>query len=109
MRLSSAFRRYHRQLAIVMCLPLALTIISGMAYPIFSEWLSLNSVAGFLVQVHSGRIFGLQGIYPLLNGLGLAGLLVTGMSMTSLSRQRSMKDTLSGSRSKKVAPDYIER
>lgn len=109
MRLGSAFRRYHRQLAIVMCLPLALTIVSGMAYPLFSEWLSLNNVAGFLIQVHSGRIFGLQGIYPFLNGLGLAGLLVTGMSMTSLVRQRSVKDALSNGRSENVTQDLVER
>lgn len=109
MRLSSAFRRYHRQLAVIMCLPLALTVISGMAYPIFSEWLSLSSVAGFLVQIHSGRIFGLEGIYPVLNGLGLLGLLATGMSMTSLSRQRSMKDVLSSDRSTNAAQDLIER
>ncbi|UBF24702.1 peptidase [Kovacikia minuta CCNUW1] len=88
MKISSAFRRYHRQVAVLTCLPLALTVITGTAYPIFDEWLSLHKVAGFLLKIHSGSIFGLGAIYPLLNGLSLIGLLVTGLSMTSLFRKK---------------------
>ncbi|HEY9639194.1 MAG TPA: peptidase [Coleofasciculaceae cyanobacterium] len=86
--MNTAFRRYHRQISVMMCIPLALTIITGMAYPVFSEWFSLPEVAGWMIQIHSGRIFGLEAIYPVLNGVGLAGLLVTGLSMTSLFRRK---------------------
>ncbi len=90
MRVTSVFRRYHRQVAVIMCLPLTLTVITGTAYPIFDEWLSLHKVAGFILKVHSGSILGLEAIYPVLNGLGLMGLLVTGLTMTSLfSKKRS--------------------
>jgi hypothetical protein len=90
MKANSTLRRYHRLIAVMMCIPLALTIITGMVYPVFSEWVPVNSVSGLLLKIHSGRIFGLQAIYPVLNGLGLAGLLVTGLSMTRLFRQKRL-------------------
>jgi hypothetical protein len=89
-KMSMTIRRYHRLIAVLMCIPLGLTIITGMTYPIFDDWLELNKVAGFLLKVHSGRIFGLESIYPVLNGLGLAGLFITGLSMTSLFRQKRL-------------------
>jgi hypothetical protein len=73
MKINSVLRRYHRQIAVMMCIPLALTIITGTAYPIFDQWLSLSSLAGVMLRIHSGRIFGLEAIYPVLNGLGLIG------------------------------------
>jgi hypothetical protein len=88
MRMNTAFRRYHRQISVMMCIPLILTVITGIAYPIFSEWFSLPEMAGLMIQIHSGRIFGLEAIYPVLNGIGLAGLLITGLSMTSLFRKK---------------------
>jgi hypothetical protein len=81
------FRKYHRRLAIIMCLPLLITVLTGISYPILGDWLHLDNLAGFILQVHSGSIFGLEAVYPVLNGLGLAGLLVTGMSMTNLFRR----------------------
>jgi len=91
MKVNAAFRRYHRQLAIILFLPLSLTVITGTAYPIFDEWLSLHEVSKVMLKIHSGRILGLQTIYPLLNGLGLVGLLITGLNMTGLLRNRSAK------------------
>lgn len=84
MRVTNVFRRYHRQIAVITCLPVALTVITGTAYPIFDGWLSLHKVAGLILRLHSGSIFGLEAIYPVLNGLSLMGLLVTGLSMTNL-------------------------
>ncbi|NET57083.1 MAG: peptidase [Symploca sp. SIO2E6] len=78
-------------MAIIVFLPLTLTVITGAAYPIFDEWLSLHQVSKVLLGIHSGRILGLQTIYPLLNGLGMVGLLVTGLNMTGLLRKRSAK------------------
>jgi hypothetical protein len=36
------------------------------------------------LKIHTGEIFHLQAIYPILNGLGMIGLLVTGLSMSGL-------------------------
>jgi uncharacterized iron-regulated membrane protein len=59
---------------------------------ILDKWFSLKKAAALVLQIHSGSIFGLEAIYPLLNGLGLVGLLLTGLSMTSLFRKRSQKE-----------------
>lgn len=83
-RISRTFRQYHRKIAIAACIPLLLTVFTGMGYTILGEWLQLYPAASFVMSIHTGRIVGLQGIYPLLNGLGLVGLLVTGITMTRL-------------------------
>jgi multidrug transporter EmrE-like cation transporter len=88
MKSNSVFRRYHRQVALIMCAPLMLTVVTGMAYPIFSEWLSLRKVATFMMLLHSGKLFGLESVYPVLNGLGLMGLLLTGLSMSGMFRKK---------------------
>ncbi|TAF11366.1 MAG: peptidase [Nostocales cyanobacterium] len=50
----------------------------------------LEVVAGVvsMLKIHTGEIFHLQAIYPILNGIGLIGLLVTGMSMSGLFNQK---------------------
>lgn len=84
-----AFRKYHRTLAIVVSLPLLLTVISGMGYTLLDEWFHQEQLAGFLLRVHTLKFLHLDGLYPLLNGLGLLGLLITGLSMTSLFNKKS--------------------
>ncbi|MBE9124784.1 MULTISPECIES: peptidase [unclassified Coleofasciculus] len=84
-----AFRKYHRLIAIAVCLPLLLTVITGMGYTIFDEWFHQDEIAEFLIGVHTFKILGLETIFPILNGLGLIGLLVTGLSMTGLFKKRS--------------------
>lgn len=80
-----AFRKYHRTLAIIISLPLALTVLTGMAATIVREWpISTGLSSSLLLSIHTGEVFHLQAIYPILNGLGLIGLLVTGLSMSSL-------------------------
>jgi hypothetical protein len=84
-----AFRKYHRTLAIMVCLPLALTVLTGMAATVVGEWsLSFGLSRSFLLKLHTGEILHLQAIYPILNGLGLIGLLVTGLSMSPLFKRR---------------------
>ncbi|MEB3179587.1 MAG: peptidase [Nostocaceae cyanobacterium] len=84
-----AFRKYHRTLAIILCLPLALTVLTGMAATVNREWpFSIGLPSRLLLEIHTGEIFHLQGIYPILNGLGIIGLLVTGLSMTGLFAKR---------------------
>ncbi len=79
------FRKYHRILAIIICIPLILTVLTGMLTTIVKEW-SINTglSSRLLLKIHTGEILHLEAIYPILNGLGLIGLLVTGMSMTGL-------------------------
>ncbi|NWF62404.1 MAG: peptidase [Fischerella sp.] len=83
-----SFRKYHRQIAIALCLPLFLTVLTGIGYTIVDEWLHQGELGAFILSLHTLSIFRLQAIYPLLNGLGLLGLLITGLSMTGLFRKR---------------------
>lgn len=80
-----AFRKYHRTLAIIISLPLAVTTLTGIAVTIIREWLIGTGLSSsLLLSIHTGEVFHLQAIYPILNGLGLIGLLVTGLSMSGL-------------------------
>jgi hypothetical protein len=83
-----SFRKYHRQIAIALCLPLLLTVLSGMGVTITRELLHQRDLGRILLQIHTLELFHLEKIYPLLNGLGLIGLLVTGITMTGLFRSK---------------------
>ncbi len=77
------FRKYHRQLSILTLLPIFLITVTGIAIPIADE-LKFEGLAKFMTQVHSGAFFGSDLAYSVLSGLGLLGLLVTGVTMTGL-------------------------
>ncbi len=87
------FRQYHRWLAVICALPLLLTVITGMGFPI-AKALNQRQLAGFLIHLHTLETFGLDGFFPLINGLGLLGLLITGTYMTSLFRERRSVKTI---------------
>ncbi|MEH2023146.1 peptidase [Nostoc sp.] len=88
-----AFRKYHRTIGIIICLPLILTVLTGMLTTIVKEWpISTGLSSSLLLKIHTGEILHLQAIYPILNGLGLIGLLVTGMSMSGLFAQKKRRD-----------------
>jgi hypothetical protein len=82
------FRKYHRSLAIIMALPLGLTILTGLGYTISEDWLHLDGIGEFLIGLHTGELLGLEDVYPVLNGLGAIGLVVTGIVMSSLTKTR---------------------
>jgi len=82
-RIFSLFRKYHRQLAIVTLLPLILVTITGIVIPILEE-LHLPQAASLMSKLHTGQIFGSDLIYCVPIGLGLLGLIVTGITMTGL-------------------------
>jgi hypothetical protein len=89
-----AFRKYHRALALILCLPIALTVLTGMLATVIREWSFLNTglSSNLILRIHTGEIFHLEAIYPMLNGLGLIGMLVTGLSMSGMfSKPRSAK------------------
>lgn len=91
-----AFRKYHRVLAPVLFLPLALTVTTGMAATLAEEWsLNLGVSPRLLLALHTGEIFHLQAVYPILNGFGLIGLLITGISMTGLVKGKPVKQSAS--------------
>jgi hypothetical protein len=86
------FRKYHRTLSLVVVLPLILTLLTGMAATLSEEWsVPMGLSRSLLMRIHTGEIFHLGSIYPLLNGLGLAVMVVTGLSMTSLFSKRSQQ------------------
>ncbi len=87
--MKKAFRKYHRILATIIFLPITLTVLTGMAVTMGKEWpISTGISSRFLLKIHTGEIFHLQAIYPILNGLGMLGLLVTGLSMSGLFGRR---------------------
>lgn len=82
--MNKLFRKYHRKMALIFSLPLLTTVVSGLLYSIAREWLGQRQVARFLIQVHTLEIFGLEKFFPIINGMGLIGLLVTGVYMTGI-------------------------
>lgn len=88
------FRKYHRWLAVVCAVPLLTTVLTGMTFPI-AKALHQRQLAGLLIHLHTLEIFGLDTLFPIINGLGLLGLLITGIYMTSLVyKQRLPSDPL---------------
>ena len=87
--MKKAFRKYHRIIGIIVCVPLLLTVLTGMLATVVNEWpINIGLSSRLMLEIHTGEIFHLQAIYPILNGFGLIGLLVTGMSMSGLFNQR---------------------
>jgi len=79
------FHKYHRILGILACLPLTLTVITGILYPILDSLpFDTSKLLTLIVRLHTGDFFRLQAVYSILNGLSLAALIVTGMGMTRL-------------------------
>jgi hypothetical protein len=86
--MKNAFRKYHRLIATLFCLPLLVTAITGIGVAIADTWLHQPELAAFLTTIHTFQIFNLDAILPVLNGLGLLGLMATGLSMTGLLAKR---------------------
>ena len=89
MSMNRLFHKYHRWLAIVCVLPLFLTVITGMFFPIAKAF-NQRQLAGFLIHLHTLETFGLESFFPIINGIGLLGLLITGIYMTNLFRERRL-------------------
>jgi hypothetical protein len=86
--MKNSFRKYHRQIATLFCLPILFTALTGMSVAIADTWLHQAELAAFLINVHTFQIFNLDAILPVINGLGLIGLAATGLSMTGLFAKR---------------------
>jgi hypothetical protein len=86
--MKNTLRKYHRLIATLFCLPLLVTALTGISVAIAKTWLHQEELAAFLITVHTYQIFKLEAILPVLNGLGLVGLVATGLSMTGLFSKR---------------------
>ncbi|MEH2085328.1 MAG: peptidase [Nostoc sp.] len=86
--MKNTFRKYHRLIATLFCLPLLFTALTGISIAIADTWLHQEELAAFLITVHTFQIFKLDAILPVLNGLGLIGLVATGLSLTGLFAKR---------------------
>lgn len=86
--MKNTFRKYHRTIATFFCLPLLFTAVTGISIAIADTWLHEPRLAAFLISVHTFQIFKLDAIMPILNGLGLIGLVATGITMTKLFSKR---------------------
>ena len=78
-------RKYHRIIAPIVALPLILTVLTGMLATIIQEWpINTGLTSGLILSIHTGELFHLQAVYPILNGLGLMVLVVTGISLSGV-------------------------
>ncbi|MBC6477579.1 MAG: PepSY domain-containing protein [Hormoscilla sp. GM7CHS1pb] len=77
-------RKIHRLLAPIFFLPLVVSALSGISYRLGKSWLGMSSEqAEIFMTIHQGSYLGslLKPIYVLLVGLGLLGLIATGIKM----------------------------
>lgn len=86
------FRKYHRLLAIMCALPLLLTVLTGIMSPIANA-VHQYELSTFLIRLHTLEILGLDVFFPVINGLGLLGLLITGIYMTRIFRKQRPSST----------------
>lgn len=86
------FRQIHRFLAPIMLFPVVLTLLTGMLYQLF-DMAGQEDRVHWLMGLHKGdfRVLNLESIYPLLNGLGLLILVVTGFSMWLQTRRNGRR------------------
>ena len=85
-------RKYHRAIALMIAMPILITTITGIIATFIREWgLNIGVSSHWILKLHTGEVFHLEGIYPILNGVGLLGLLVSGLSMSGIFRSRRQK------------------
>jgi hypothetical protein len=85
------FRKYHRQIAPIIFIPLLLTALTGVAYRVAESWLGIEGDAvEFFLDIHQGNYLGkqLRPFYVLFLALGVIGLIVSGLVMTRLFANR---------------------
>lgn len=78
------FRTLHRKAAPILFLPLLATTLTGVGYRLGNSWFDIpERLADRLMAIHEGKIFGesLVPVYVLLMGVGLLGLVVTGLGL----------------------------
>lgn len=78
------FRKIHRKAAPILFLPLFATALTGVIYSLGENWFGLSDeVVDIFLEIHQGEFLGkpLVPFYVLLMGVGLLGLIITGLTM----------------------------
>ncbi len=89
MRLS--LHRWHRILSLIVFFPILLTAITGVTYHLGKTWFGAPDwVGNFLLKIHQGEFLGkkLVPMYILLMGVGLIAMIVIGLKVGSIGRDR---------------------
>ncbi|VXD19552.1 PepSY-associated TM helix domain-containing protein [Planktothrix paucivesiculata] len=87
-------RKIHQILAPILFLPLFLSASTGILYAIGDSWFNFpGDFSELLLTIHQGSYFGPVGkaIYVALIGLGLIGMLITGINLTGIFRKKRAK------------------
>jgi uncharacterized iron-regulated membrane protein len=87
-------RKLHRKTAPILFIPLLLTALTGIGYRIGRSWLGLSDDFGdFMMLLHEGRFLGkpLVPVYVLWVGLGLLGMIISGVSLIKRRASSSSK------------------
>jgi len=103
-------RRFHRQQAPVIIVPLLLTAFSGIAYRIGRSWFGLlDNFGDFVMVIHEGKFLGnpLAPVYVLLVGVGLIAMIVTGVSMIRKRRVYSQNESRSAKTNARLLHDVL--
>ena len=84
----------YKMLALVLVVPLAICVETGVAYRLGTDWLKMPpQQTGIFLSLHTGATFSLLlgTLYTLVTGLSLIVLSFTGIEVTSLRKTRSSK------------------
>ena len=90
------FHKLHRQLALILFLPLLASALTGVAYRLGKSWFKIpNLVENVLMTIHQGEYLGkrLVPIYILLIGLGVVGMSLTGINLLARSSSDRAEQT----------------
>jgi uncharacterized iron-regulated membrane protein len=93
------FRTLHRKSAPIIFLPLFLTALTGVAYQLGRTLFGTNyDVAKWFLFVHQGEFLGqmLVPIYVLLMGVGLLGMMITGLTLLPRKNKSTAKPKQDG-------------
>lgn len=78
------FRQVHRKIAPFVSIPLCLTALTGIAARLGESWFGLpEDITNQLIDIHQGKFLGqpLVPFYVLFSGLGLLGMIGTGLTL----------------------------
>ncbi|RMF67706.1 MAG: PepSY domain-containing protein [Cyanobacteria bacterium J069] len=92
-----SLRKLHRKTAPILFIPLLLTALTGIAYRIGRSWFGLSDEFGdFMMVLHEGRFLGkpIVPIYVLLVGLGLLGMIVSGITLIKQRKKAAISKPL---------------
>lgn len=89
--MNPAPRKFHRQFAPWLAIPLLLTLVTGVTYRIGRAWFGMGKeTGGTILDIHAGGWLGGTGsvIYVILVGAGLLSLVATGFYLVVKSRAK---------------------